>query len=140
MEINYNTLIEKIEETINRNYDCSILMFLANDVLTDEKDFQLGYDFFPLLLYFDTLACNDKIRFQELINFLYSISKERNIDSFDVNYILNKEEIIATIDEYKLGFITKDILVKKLKKYFFVDDISNLLDLFEKRENIIIIL
>jgi hypothetical protein len=140
MEINYNILIEKIKETRNNNYDCTILMFFAGEVIMEEEDVELSNDFLPLLLYFDTVASDDKVRFEELINFLYNICKEREIDSFDVNYILNKEEIIILIDKHKLGFITTDLLVGSLKKYFFSDDIPSLLKLFEKRENIIIVL
>jgi hypothetical protein len=140
MEINYNTLIEKIKETRNNSYDCTILMFFAGEVIMEEEDIELSNDFFPLLLYFDTVACDDKVRFQELINFLYNVCNKREIDSFDVNYILNKEEIITLIDKYKLGFIPKDLLFYRLKKYFFSDDVTSLLKLFEKRENIIIVL
>ena len=138
MEINYNTLIEKIKETIDNNFDCTILMFFANNIIFDEEDVELSNDFFPLLFYFDTVACDNKVKFEELINFLYTISKEREIDSFDVNYILNKEEISNLIEKYKLEYITKNLLIDRLKKYFFSDDIPSLLKLFEKRENIII--
>lgn len=138
MEINYNTLIVKIKETIENNFDCSILMFFANEILMDEEDVKLSNYFFSLLLYFDTVACNDKVRFEELINFLFTICKEREIDSFDVNYILNKDELIILIDKYKSGFIKKHLLVDRLQKYFFYDDVPNLLVLFKKRLNIII--
>lgn len=141
MEINYHTLIEKLKETIDSNYDCSILMFFAGDfMMEEEENIELSHDFSPLLLYFDTIACNDKVEFKELIDFLYSICKEREIDGFDVNYILNKEEINTLIDQYKLGLIPKDLLVDRLKKYFFSEDVDNLIKLFEKRVNISIVI
>lgn len=137
MEINYNTLVEKIRQTIKNNYDCTILMFFAGEIMMADEDIELENSFSPLLLYFDTVACDDKIRFKEIIDFLYDIiCSKRNIDDFDINYILNKEEIFTLINKYKSGFITKNILISKLKKYFYNEDIENIIQLFENRLNI----
>ena len=129
MEINYNTLIEKIELTRKNNYNCTILLFFAGEVIMEEEEVELSNYFFPLLFYFDTVASDDQLKFEEIINSLHKVNKERTIDSFDVNYILNKNEITTLIDKHKLGYIPTYILVERLKKYFLLNDITELLDI-----------
>ena len=41
MEINYNTLIEKIELTRKNNYNCTILLFFAGEVIMEEEEVEL---------------------------------------------------------------------------------------------------
>ncbi len=137
MMLDYDTLIEKIIETQLYGYDCTILSFFAGDYMCADKDVELGDEFAPLMLYFDTIACEDSDDFREIIDDLVAIISNGNkIDNFDINFILNKREILKMDKKFKEGYISIDYVFLKLKKYFFTEDLQTTSKMLQDRKKV----
>lgn len=142
--INYDSFIEKLNETKHNNYNCTILLFYSGDLMTyddivieDETEFYNTFS--DLIYYIETKCCNpeENNNFIRIIDDLLSISSKRKLDKIDVNFILFKEKVLTFIDKFKNKIITEDILNEQLYKLFEIKDYNNLIAELQDRYKII---
>lgn len=133
--IDYNSFIEKMNETKINNYDCTILLFFTEEIMLGEEDTEIKDEenfyntFSDLIYYIETKGCdlNEKDNFKSIIDDLIAISSEKKLDKIDVNYVLFKEKILKFIDKFKNEKITENILKEQLCKLFELMDYDYLL-------------
>ena len=144
--INYDSFIEKINETQNNNYNCAILLFYTEEIMSIEENIEIEDEenfykiFGDLIYYIETKGCDsdEKDNFKIIVNDLVFISSTRKLDKIDVNYTLFKEKILQLIDRFKNKKITEKILKEQFYKLFEVEDYNYLLNQLNKRSKVII--
>jgi hypothetical protein len=129
--INYNSFLEKIEDTKLNNYDCSILLFYTGDIMMYEDDLEIEDEdnfniiFGDFIYYIETEGCNDK-NFRSIIDNLISISRIRKLDKVDINYTLYKEDVLKFVEKINNNKITEKVFEGQLYKIFKINDFQYL--------------
>lgn len=130
MEITYQHLYEKLKETQQNDYDASILLFFSSPIIYDEVESSLSAIYFPLLVYFSTVAEDDLKKFKEVIDFLVTKGSSTEITSFDIDFILNRAELQQIFNKYSVGYLSEDDVLIRISKLFFTNDLAKQKEIF----------
>lgn len=140
IKINYNSFIEKINETKLNNYDCTILLFYTGEIIYHEnieiEDEENFYNFFSDLIYYiETKCCNKEEydNFKSIINDLVATATNRKIDRIDVNFVLFKVKVLQLIEKFQEKKITAQILREQIYKIFDMENYQYIIDELHKR-------
>lgn len=127
----YKNLIDLLIHTRSINYDCtdlsdhaSLFFFYSDEINSNEEnEFFIYYS--DLMHYFVVESGTDS-NFKQVIDDLIGVIEKRKLINTDISYILNKNEIIKMINKFTTNKISKDILIRQLKKYFKINNFDEI--------------